>query len=139
MTPAEDREALKILIIDDDSFMRRTIKAMLRGVGRFLVSEADDGDTGLQEVVRFKPDLVLCDIHMPRMDGLHFVEHLRSHQDQSLRAIPVVILTVEAAQETILGASRLRVSGYLLKPVSAKQIAARVGAIFGHQAIKPHA
>jgi CheY-like chemotaxis protein len=125
-----DTDALKILIVDDEPFMRRTIKAMLRLVGHFLVDEADDGDAALALVPRFKPDLVLCDIRMPRVSGLEFVEQLRSHRKANLRQTPVVMLTVSADEATILDAARLKISGYLVKPVSPKLLGSHINAIF---------
>ena len=99
-------------------------------VGRFQVDEADDGDTALVLLPRFKPDIVLCDISMPRMGGLQFVEQLRDHREESLRNTPVVMLTVNADEATILDAARLKVSGYLVKPVSPKQLGSHINAIF---------
>jgi len=125
-------DALKILVVDDEPFMRSTIKAVLRAIGRFLVEQADDGEAALEAVARFKPDLVLCDVRMPRMDGLQFVERLRARPDASLRDTPVVMLTADAEQGTILDAARLNVDGYLLKPVSPKRLGDHLQAVLRH-------
>jgi CheY-like chemotaxis protein len=122
-------EQMKILIVDDESFMRKTIKVVLRVVGQYAVEEADDGDAALAIVPLFRPDIVLCDISMPKMGGLQFVEQLRSHADVELRDIPVIVLTVNAEESTIMNAARLKVSGYLVKPVSPKQLGAQIKAI----------
>jgi CheY-like chemotaxis protein len=122
-------DGLKVLIVDDEPFMRRTIKAMLRVVGRFLVEEADDGDAALALLPTFRPDIVLCDIQMPRIDGLQFVRQLRNHREGDLRETPVLMLTVSADEATILDAARLQVSGYLVKPVSPKLLGSHIGAI----------
>ena len=122
-------DGLKVLIVDDEPFMRRTIKAMLRVVGRFLVEEADDGDAALALLPTFRPDIVLCDIQMPRVDGLQFVRQLRNHREGDLRETPVLMLTVSADEATILGAARLKVSGYLVKPVSPKLLGSHISAI----------
>jgi two-component system, chemotaxis family, chemotaxis protein CheY len=131
-------DALKVLIVDDEPFMRRTIKVMLRVVGRFLVEEADDGASALDLVATFEPDLVLCDIRMPGMSGLQFVEQLRTHPLETLRNTPVLMLTVDAGEATILDAARLKVSGYLVKPVSPKQLGRHINAIFHTQPAAPH-
>ena len=86
-----DLEGLRILVVDDEPFMRMTIKAVLRAIGRVVVAEADDGDTALNLVGEFKPNVVLCDITMPRMGGLQFVAHLRESPDPAARSTPVVI------------------------------------------------
>jgi two-component system chemotaxis response regulator CheY len=113
-------------VVDDEPFMRRTIKAVLRMAGKFLVEEADDGDAALALIPTFKPDIVLCDVRMPRVGGLQFVEQLRGHREASLRDIPAIMLTVNADEATVLNASRLKVSSYLVKPVSPKQLAVHI-------------
>lgn len=115
-------DGVKILVVDDEPFMRTTIKAVLRAAGRFDILEADDGDVGLAEVDRWKPDVVLCDITMPRMGGLRFVELLRRHPDACMRETPVIILTGRAEVTTVIAASKLQINGYLVKPISPKQI-----------------
>jgi two-component system, chemotaxis family, chemotaxis protein CheY len=123
-------DGIKILVVDDESFMRTTIKAVLRAAGRFDVLEADDGDVALGEVERWKPDVVLCDITMPRMGGLRFVELLRRHPEAAMRETPVIILTGRAEVTTVVAASKLQINGYLVKPVSPKQIAAQLQKTF---------
>jgi CheY-like chemotaxis protein len=59
-------DGLKVLIVDDQSFVRRTIRLILRAVGRFRAEEADDGAARLALVPIFRLDLVQCDIHMPQ-------------------------------------------------------------------------
>ena len=130
-------DGLKVLIVDDEPFMRRTIKAMLRIVGRFVVEEADDGDAALALLPTFRPDIVLCDIQMPRVDGLQFVQHLRDHREGDLRETPVLMLTVSADEATILDATRLKVSGYLVKPVSPKLLGSHISAIVRMRLTEP--
>ena len=71
-----DREPPRILIVDDEPFMRTTVKAMLRMIGRFLVMDATDGTDALAKVSSFKPDLIICDIGMTPMGGIEFVDRL---------------------------------------------------------------
>jgi two-component system chemotaxis response regulator CheY len=117
-----DLDGLKILVVDDDRFMRTTIRAVLRAAGHFVIGEADDGDTALDAVEQFRPDFVLCDVTMPRIGGLSFVDRLRRHPDAALGLTPVIMLTGHAEQTTVLAAARLQVDGYLIKPVSPKQV-----------------
>lgn len=125
--------APKILIVDDDRFIRSTIKVVLRAVGRFAVAEADDGDTALMKTDEFKPHVVLCDITMPRMGGLDFVAQLRCHPDARMRETPVVMLTGHADESTVQDAVKLQVSGFLVKPVSPKALGAQLRRILGRQ------
>ena len=115
-------DGIKVLVVDDEPFMRKTIRAVLRAAGRFVVTEADDGDVALIVAEKFKPDVVLCDITMPRMGGLRFVELLHQHPKSSMRDIPVIILTGHAEEATVIAASKLRINGYPIKPISPKQL-----------------
>jgi two-component system chemotaxis response regulator CheY len=115
-------DGTKVLVVDDEAFTRKTIRAVLRAVGRFVVTEADDGDAALIMAEKLKPDVVLCDITMPRLGGLQFVELLRKHPEPRMRDIPVIILTLHAEKATVTAASKLRINGYLIKPISPKQL-----------------
>jgi DNA-binding NarL/FixJ family response regulator len=130
-------DGLRILVVDDQHFLRSTIKAALRAVGRFVVTEADDGDVALIEVERSKPDVVLCDITMPRMGGLRFVELLREHPETSMRETPVVILTGHAEEATVIAAAKLRINGYLIKPISPKQLGVQLRSVVARRKAMP--
>ena len=76
---------------------------------------------------------MLCDISMPRMGGLQFVTRLRNNPAEDLRRIPVVILTGLADEATVHDAIRLQVSGFLVKPISPKALAASLRTIFANR------
>ncbi len=126
-------DGIKVLVVDDEKFMRTTIRAVLRAAGHFDVAEADDGDVALPEVERWKPDVVLCDITMPRMGGLRFVELLRRHPEARMRETPVIILTGRAEVTTVIAASKLKINGYLIKPISPKQIGYQLQKVLGNR------
>jgi two-component system chemotaxis response regulator CheY len=132
-------EGLRILVVDDEPFMRRTIRAVLRAIDHFDVEEAPDGDLALDLVAVFRPDVVLCDIAMPRMGGLQFVARLREHPVEELRLIPVMILTGQADETTVRGAARLRIDGFVVKPVSPKLLRAHLHNIFARRKVLPPA
>jgi two-component system chemotaxis response regulator CheY len=121
---------LRILVVDDEPFMRRTIKAMLRVVGRFTIVEAGDGETAFRLLPAARPDVILCDINMEPISGLQFVQRLRTHSDQRMRETAVVMLTVHADEATILAVADLRINGYLVKPSSPKLLGDRLRTIF---------
>ena len=98
----------KVLIVDDDRFIRSTLRSVLHAIGRFNIQEAEDGDAGLVSVDSFRPDVVLCDVDMPNMGGLEFVALLRAHP--AIRDTPVVMLTGHAEQNTVADAARLKIS-----------------------------
>lgn len=115
-------EGARILIVDDDWFMRAMIRELIRAVGHFEVNEVDDGDITIVEVDRSRPDIVLCDISIARMGGLRFVKLLRKHPDAQMRDMPVVLLTGHAEETTVITASRLKIDGYMIKPVSMNKV-----------------
>lgn len=131
------RAGRKILIVDDDRFIRTTLRAVLRAIDRFDVQEAEDGDMGLVNVDNFRPDVVLCDVDMPHMGGLEFVAMLRAHPAPTIRDTPVVMLTSHAEQATVADAARLKISGYLIKPVSPKRLGALLDKILGRRVALP--
>ena len=106
----------KIAVIDDDRFLRYLLDLHLRKAG-YEVFAAEDAVAAGRVILEHKPDLVLCDVDMPFMDGYEFVSALRA--DPATRHIPVIFLTVnksvgERAQQ--LGA------GHLMKPVMADEL-----------------
>lgn len=109
---------LRILVIEDEPFARRIITGLLRQIGFQLIEEAKDGGEGFKETTRSRPQIVLCDVHMEPTDGLGYLEMLRTCKDQVLSATPVLFLTADKQQETVLSAKQLKVDGYLIKPVS---------------------
>ena len=123
-------ETFRILIVDDEPFMRRTIRAMLRRIGCPFVAEATDGETALALINDEKPDVVLCDLAMKPMGGLEFVRRLRGGADPTLRDLPVIMLTSTADPSAVQASAKAGISGYLVKPVSPKQLADRLDRIF---------
>lgn len=134
-----DFDGRKILVVDDDRFIRTTIKLVLRAIGHFVIAEADDGDVALVQTDAFHPDVVLCDIAMPRMGGLEFVAQLRCHPDARMQQTPVVILTGTADESVVLDAVKLQVSGFLVKPIAPNKLGAYLRKILGHQPVAAHA
>ena len=130
---------LHILIVDDEPFIRRTVRAMLSRVGCPYAEEAEDGERALSYIEMSKPDLVLCDLEMKPMGGLEFVRRLREHANPALRDLPVIMLTSDADPKSVQTAAKFAISGYLVKPVSPKQLADRVDRIFKGRRIDPSA
>src|SRR3990167_1356586 len=89
----------KILLVDDDSLLVRMYQKKLQNDG-FTVAVAADGVTALQQVPGFKPDLIVLDIMMPKMNGLEVLAKLK--EQKSTEKIPVILLTnVGASDEDI--------------------------------------
>jgi two-component system, chemotaxis family, chemotaxis protein CheY len=123
---------MRVLIVDDEPFVRSTIKAILRVIGRFIVAEAEDGEAALALLERDpnRHDLVLCDINMQPVSGLQFVEALRRHTKHELRGTAVIMVTAHADEPNVQKAAGLKIAGYLVKPISPKQLRDRLQATF---------
>ncbi len=115
--------AKRILVIEDEPVLRKNILAILR-FEDYDVFEAEDGMMGIELARTHLPDLILCDIRMPRLDGYEVLAILRG--DQQTAAIPVVFTTAKANEKDIERGKELGVNGYLTKPF---QIAELLGVI----------
>ena len=105
-----------IAVIDDDRLIRYLLELHLRKAG-YQVFAAEDAVAGARMVLEHAPDLILCDVEMPYMNGYEFVSALRA--DPATRAIPVVFLTAKNdvdARAWQLGA------GFLVKPVMVDEL-----------------
>lgn len=102
----------KILIVEDEPSLRKLLMDIFVKEG-FEVSEAADGSVGLEVALKEKPDLILLDIIMPRMDGITMCERLR--EDEWGKEVPIILLTNLAEEEKIAEAHRQGVYDYLVK------------------------
>ena len=105
---------LKFLIVDDFSTMRRIVRGLLKEIGFNNADEAEDGAVALQMLKAQKYDFVVSDINMPNMNGFDFLKAVRA--DESLKHIPVLMVTAEARKEDIVLAAQTGASGYIVKP-----------------------
>ena len=104
----------QILVVDDDANIRELAALHLRAAG-YSVRLAEDGVAAGYAVLESPPDLILCDLHMPRMTGLEFVAALKS--DTTIPRIPVLFLS--SVDEGADHAQKLGAVEYLLKPLRA--------------------
>jgi two-component system chemotaxis response regulator CheY len=105
---------LKFLIVDDFSTMRRIVRGLLKEMGCNNAEEAEDGAVALAAMKAQRFDFVVCDINMPNMNGFDFLKAVRA--DDSLKHIPVLMVTAEARKEDIVLAAQIGASGYIVKP-----------------------
>lgn len=106
----------RILIVDDMGSIRSLIKAVIHSFGRYIVEEASNGVSALQKLKSERYDLVISDWNMPEMSGIELLRTIRN--DESLKSIPVVLLTAESKKENIQEAVSLGINGYIAKPFS---------------------
>ncbi len=110
----------RVLVVEDDTVVRRIILKMLQQIGFRYIGEADNGASALQEVDKIPPDLILCDIEMKPMDGLSFLQVLRKNQGD---LCPKFIFLTGHTEATIINcAYELGVDAFIIKPVRATQL-----------------
>jgi len=105
-------ERLRVLVVDDDPLVRRTIRDVLRPAGMLVVGEAQDGRDAVRSARYYKPDIILLDVMMPGVDGLTALEQLVA--DRQVEA-KVVILSVRGEHDLGYLALRMGAIGYLNK------------------------
>jgi two-component system, chemotaxis family, chemotaxis protein CheY len=124
-------EALRILVVDDDHYMRKVVRTMLNAMGVKTVYEASDGASGLDAIRENDPDLVIVDWEMPMMDGAQFVRIVRSPGEFPMPDVPIIMLSGHGDRWRVVEAARIGAHEYLLKPVSSKSLLDRIVAIIG--------
>jgi two-component system chemotaxis response regulator CheY len=119
---------IAILLVEDDKHTRGLIRRMLLQLGVRSITEAEDGQAGYLEVLRTRPDLVFCDVHMEPVDGRAFLHKLRESPLAGIARTPVVFLTGDAQRDTVMFAKEHAINGYLVKPVSPADLKSRIDA-----------
>jgi DNA-binding NarL/FixJ family response regulator len=105
----------RILIIEDEPEMRRNIATLLR-YQEYEPIEAENGRKGIEAARREKPDLILCDVMMPELDGHGVLQALQ--QDPDLAVIPFIFLTAKGEKDDLRNGMDLGADDYLTKPVA---------------------
>lgn len=108
----------RILIIEDEKHTRHIIHGMLTQLGFERIDQAENGEDGFSELLRTRPTVVLCDIHMEPTGGIEFLTKLRALANPSLKVTPVIFLTADIHEETVLQAKKIGADGYIVKPVA---------------------
>jgi len=105
---------LRFLIVDDFSTMRRIVRGLLKEMGCNNADEAEDGAIALNMLKAQKFDFVVTDINMPNMNGFDLLKSIKA--DDSLKHLPVLMVTAEARKEDIVLAAQSGAAGYIVKP-----------------------
>jgi len=105
---------VKVVIVDDDKMMRKLLETLLKKEG-YQVFIACNGEEGLDRVSEIRPDIVILDVRMPKMDGFEALEALK--QDESTKDIPVIMLTSLGLDEDVNRGMSLGAARYLTKPM----------------------
>jgi DNA-binding NarL/FixJ family response regulator len=105
----------KILVIEDDSEMRRNIVTVLR-LEQYQPIAAENGHVGIELAKREKPDLILCDVMMPELDGYGVLKALQ--EDTNTALTPFIFLTAKGEKDDLRSGMNLGADDYLTKPVA---------------------
>ncbi len=105
---------LKFLVVDDFSTMRRIVRGLLKEMGCDHAEEAEDGAVALAMLKAQKFDFVVTDINMPNMNGFDLLKAVKA--DDTLKHLPVLMVTAEARKEDIVMAAQIGAAGYIVKP-----------------------
>ena len=124
-------DLLKILLVDDNHYMRVLLAEILRAIGVKEIHEANDGAEGLQMMRDHPVDIVMTDLSMQPLDGIDFVRVLRNSPDSPNQMAPVIMITGHSTFARVHEAREAGVNEFLAKPLTARGVIERL-----HQAIE---
>jgi len=125
----------RILVIEDDKFLRQACEVSL-GKRGFTVLTAVDGEDGIQQALAGSPDLILLDMLMPKLTGIETLEILK--REEKTRRIPVVIFSNSSIEADVQRAKELGAAGYLVKAsLSLRELGDRVLEFLEQDGLKP--
>jgi len=105
---------MRFLIVDDFETMRRIIRGLLKEIGFQNAEEAADGLAALDTLRNVNCDFVITDVNMPNLNGFELLAQIK--KDETLRHLPVLMVTAEARREDIVRAAQEGAAGYIVKP-----------------------
>lgn len=123
-SPSEEEKPPTVLLVEDSAGMRKMVRVMVQKKTDWNLLEAENGVEALEIVAKQRPDLIVLDIMMPKMNGYEFLKHLR--KDLSTAAIPVLVLTALNGSENEVKSFEMGADDYLSKPYNPNVLLARV-------------
>jgi len=122
----EDAQRMRMLVVDDNEYMRRVICEFLRVMRIGTIKDATNGAEALDLLRSFQPDLIFVDWRMERLDGLEFVKRVRTDPGSANPYVPIIMVTGYADGTRVKAARDAGVNELLVKPVSLATLAQRV-------------
>jgi two-component system chemotaxis response regulator CheY len=119
----------KVLIVDDEFYMRKVVRTLLLSMGVSDVHDAQDGVSGLDATGKLNPDVVILDWQMAGMNGPEFVRRVRSPDTFAHPNVPIIMLTAHGEHARVVEAMRIGVHEFLVKPVSGKALYDRLASV----------
>ncbi len=124
-------DAITCLVVDDDKFSRTFIKTALYQIGIKNAKEAASAPEAIEMLNSFKIDVILLDQQMPNKSGLELAKDLKSGSIKGAENIPIIMITVDTKEKTVLDAKALGIQEYLVKPISPLALKKRICSAFG--------
>lgn len=121
----QNLKGARVVVADDNADMRQYLQRLLSPV--YQVELVADGVDALAAIRRARPALLISDVMMPRLDGFGVLRSLR--EDDRLRTVPVILVSARAGEEARVGGLAAGADDYLVKPFTARELLARVGAV----------
>lgn len=115
-----------VLVVDDDSMMREVLKLILYSEDYLVLGEASNGESAIAQCAKLKPDLVLLDINMPKMDGLQALEEIR----KTNQVCRIMMVSADATMDRVAEAIEKGASGFVVKPFNAASVLERINKCF---------
>jgi CheY-like chemotaxis protein len=125
-------DLLKILLVDDNHYMRVLLGEILRAIGVKDIHEANDGAQGLQAMRDNTVDIVMTDLSMQPLDGIDFVRLLRNSPDSPNQLCPVIMITGHSTMARVHEARDAGVNEFLAKPLTARGVIERLHQVIDH-------
>ncbi|TAK47685.1 MAG: response regulator [Xanthobacteraceae bacterium] len=123
-------QAINVLVVDGNQFMRKVARTLLTNAGVKNVHEVADGIAALEHIRMFEPDLVILDWDLPLLGGLELVKIVRSPGVFPTPDIPIIMMTGHGERWRVVAAAANGVNEFLIKPVSARTLRDRMVSIF---------
>lgn len=129
---AYDFSKLRVLVVDDNRFMRETVQAILNAIGVEQLFFANNAQEAYTQVAEVYPDVIISDWDMEPGDGITLVKWLRTRKDSPDKYIPIIMLTGYSERNRVFEARDSGVTEFLAKPVSTNSIYSRLTSIVDH-------
>lgn len=132
MAKEYDISNISFLIIDDNRYMRRIVNSALKGFGVSKLFEASDAAEGFELFRTQMIDIIIVDYKMPTLDGVEFVQLVRTARDSPNPYVPIIMLSAYTNRQTVENARDAGITEFLSKPISAKSLFLYIVATLEH-------
>lgn len=123
---------VRVLIVDDQDFIRSLLRHILGVLGCKQISDAADGHTAWEIIQDTSPDLLIVDWEMSPMNGLELVQKVRHDKLSPDKFLPIIMITAHSERPRIITARDSGVNEFVMKPVSARTLFSRLNAVIEH-------